>query len=77
MHDGRFATLRDVVDFYSDSIQAHPYLDERLSESGVGTLGQPPYRLELTEAERLGLVSFLETLNDTIIGDAWWLSNPF
>ena len=77
MHDGRFATLREVVDFYSDSIQAHPYLDERLSESGVGTLGQPPYRLELTEDEREGLVSFLETLNDTIIGDAWWLSNPF
>jgi len=77
MHDGRFATLRDVVDFYSDDIQPHPYLDERLSETGAGPLGQDPYRLELTEAERVGLVDFLHTLSDTVMVDAWWLSDPF
>jgi cytochrome c peroxidase len=77
MHDGRFATLREVVDFYSDNIQPHPYLDERLSETGAGPLGQDPYRLELTEAERVGLVDFLHTLSDTVMVDAWWLSDPF
>ncbi|MGB1618723.1 MAG: cytochrome-c peroxidase, partial [Flavobacteriales bacterium] len=59
MHDGRFAILREVVDFYSDGIQAHPFLDERLSENGIGPAGQEPYRLELSEAERQGLVDFL------------------
>jgi cytochrome c peroxidase len=77
MHDGRFATLRDVVDFYSENIQPHPYLDERLSETGAGPLGQDPYRLDLTEAERVGLVDFLHTLSDTVMVDAWWLSDPF
>lgn len=77
MHDGRFATLRDVVDFYSDDIQPHPYLDERLSPTGAGPLGQDPYRLELTEAERVGLVDFLHTLSDTVLVEAWWLSDPF
>ena len=55
MHDGRFADLRAVVDFYSDDIAHHPYLDERFSENGVGLPGQEPYRLELTEMERLNL----------------------
>ncbi len=77
MHDGRFATLRDVVDFYSDNIQPHPFLDERLSEAGFGPMGQPPYQLNLTEAERQGLVDFLHTLTDTVMVSAWWLSDPF
>lgn len=77
MHDGRFATLREVVDFYSDDIQHHPFLDERLSETGAGPLGQEPYQLNLTEEERHALVDFLHTLSDTVLIDAWWLSNPF
>jgi cytochrome c peroxidase len=77
MHDGRFATLREVVDFYSDDIQHHPFLDERLSETGAGPLGQEPYQLNLTEEERDALEDFLHTLSDTVLIDAWWLSNPF
>lgn len=77
MHDGRFATLREVVDFYSDGIQPHPFLDERLSATGAGPAGQSPYQLALTEAERNGLVAFLNTLNDTVMVQAWWLSDPF
>jgi len=77
MHDGRFTTLREVVDFYSDGIQAHPFLDERLSENGIGPAGQAPYRLELTEAERQGLVDFLQTLSDTVIVSMEALSDPF
>tara|TARA_B110000285_G_scaffold202325_1_gene237569 strand:- start:288 stop:1439 length:1152 start_codon:yes stop_codon:yes gene_type:complete len=77
MHDGRFETLRDVVDFYSDSIAWHPYLDERLTVTGVDGDGQEPYQLAMTSSERESLVDFLLTLNDTVIQDAWWLSDPF
>lgn len=77
MHDGRFADLRAVVDFYSDSIQQHPYLDERFSDNGIGPPGQEPYRLELTEAERVGLVDFLLTFSDTTIQTNAAFSNPF
>lgn len=77
MHDGRFATLREVVDFYSDGIQPHPYLDERLGENGFGSPGQAPYQLNLTETERDALVDFLQTFDDTVMVSAEWLSNPF
>ncbi len=77
MHDGRFEDLRAVVDFYSDSIQPHPFLDERFSENGIGPPGQEPYRLELTEAEREGLVAFLHTLSDTTIRTNPAFSSPF
>ena len=77
MHDGRFATLRDVVDFYSDGIQPHPYLDERFSDNGIGPPGQEPYRLELTEAERQGLVDFMNTLSDTLLGVNPAFGSPF
>lgn len=77
MHDGRFATLREVVDFYSDGIQQHPFLDERFSDNGIGPPGQQPYQLELTEAEREGLVAFLNTLSDTVITTDPAFSSPF
>ncbi len=77
MHDGRFAALRDVVDFYSDGIQPHPFLDERFSDNGIGPPGQEPYQLNLTEEERTGLVDFLHTLSDTVIPTNAAFSSPF
>lgn len=77
MHDGRFETLIDVVDFYSDSIAWHPFLDERLTVTGVDGDGQEPYQLALSLPEREALVDFLMTLNDTVVQDAWWFSDPF
>ena len=73
----RFSTLREVVDFYSDGIQPHPFLDERLSDNGIGPAGQEPYRLELSEAERQGLVDFLHTFSDTVLVTDPALSSPF
>ncbi len=77
MHDGRFATLREVVDFYSDGLQAHPQLNHRLSELGFGPDGQPPMQMALTEAEKEALVAFLHTLTDTLdyAHSAW--GSPF
>ena len=77
MHDGRFATLREVVDFYSDSIQPHPFLDERLSAEGIGPPGQEPNRMQLTETERQGLVDFLHALSDTSMVVDPAFSSPF
>ena len=77
MHDGRFPSLRAVVDFYSDGIVQHPYLDERFSDNGIGPPGQEPYRLELSELERVGLVDFLHTLSDTSITVNPAFSSPF
>lgn len=77
MHDGRFATLRDVVDFYSDNIQPHPFLDERLTDAGIGPPGQAPYQLNLTDQEKDALVAFLHTLTDTTLAEQWWLGDPF
>jgi cytochrome c peroxidase len=34
MHDGRFATLEEVVQFYSDRVRAHPNLDAALRRDG-------------------------------------------
>lgn len=65
MHDGRFASLREVVDFYADGIQPHPQLNHRLSLSGIGENGQPPLTMDLSDADREALVAFLHTLSDT------------
>lgn len=71
MHDGRFATLAEVVDFYDRGVQAGPALDPRLRQS------QRPQRLNLGTEDRAALVAFLLTLNDTVlIADARF-SNPF
>lgn len=54
MHDGSFATLEEVVDFYSEGGRANPNLDSELRP------------IELTPDERLALVAFLESLSGRI-----------
>jgi cytochrome c peroxidase len=74
MHDGRFATLREVVDHYSEGIQDHPTLAPQLR---VGGPEGAPLRYDFTDAEKDALVAFLETLtDDTLNTDARW-SDPF
>jgi len=60
MHDGRFATLEDVVDHYSENIQAHPNLDFQLQENFSGN----PRRMNFSDDEKEALVAFLKTLTD-------------
>lgn len=59
MHDGRFATLEEVVEHYNSGIQAHPNLAPAL-RSPAGT----PIRLNFTEAQKNALVAFMRTLSD-------------
>jgi len=75
MHDGRFATLEEVVDFYDSGVQHHPNLDDRLAANA--TTGGPPRRLHLSPEQKAALVAFLKTLTDeTFIHDDKF-SDPF
>ena len=71
MHDGRFATLAEVVEFYDHGVQEGPALDPRLRQ------GREPQRLNLSAADRAALVAFLMTLNDTALTTDARFSDPF
>lgn len=72
MHDGRFATLREVVLHYNSGVKNHPNLSPplRLPDGGVR-------RLNLTEEQITALVDFLKTLTDTQIETDVKFSDPF
>lgn len=72
MHDGRFATLEEVVDFYDHGITATPNLHPALRDAD----GQP-LRLGLSPADRAALVAFLGTLTDASIVDDPRYADPF
>lgn len=73
MHDGRFASLEEVVEHYSSGVQAHPNLHTLLWDS----TSQQPIHLNLDATEKKALVAFLHTLTDsTFIRDVRW-ANPF
>jgi cytochrome c peroxidase len=72
MHDGRFTTLEQVVDFFDSGVQANPDLDPRLT----GTDGTPK-RLGLNSSQKAALVAFLRTLTDSTFVTAPKFANPF
>ena len=72
MHDGRFATLKEVVEFYSSGIQAHPNLSPILQDE----FGNPK-QLNFSEKEKEGLVAFLHTLTGLSPMIDEELSDPF
>jgi cytochrome c peroxidase len=72
MHDGRFATLDQVVAHYVNGIQAGPALDNRL-RTPQGT----PLRLQLTQADQAALVAFMRTLTDSSLAANPAFTSPF
>ncbi len=72
MHDGRFATLEEVVEFYNSGVQDNPNLAGALRTNG-GT----PLQLNLTQAEKNALVAFMETLTDNTFLTSDLFSDPF
>ena len=72
MHDGRFATLEEVVEFYNSGVVNHPNLSPPLRLPG----GQP-LRLNLTQEQKASLVAFLKTLTDTSVTTDTKFSDPF
>ena len=57
MHDGRFETLEEVLDYYAHHVVESPTLDSLLSKNG--TLG-----IEMNDQEQQQIISFLRTLTD-------------
>ncbi len=79
MHDGRFATLQEVVEFYNSGIQNSPGLDNRLRAGGGGRGNNNgnPIRMNLNGQEIDALVAFLNTLTDDSFTADVKFSDPF
>lgn len=58
MHDGRFQTLEEVVEFYSSGVQDSPYTDPLMEDRGS-------LNANLTAQEKADLVTFLKTITDS------------
>jgi len=70
MHDGRYKTLEQVINFYSDSLRHSPTISPFMKKINIGGL-------HLTTLEKENLIAFLNTLNDdAFVSDTAFL-NPF
>lgn len=69
MHDGRFATLDQVLDHYAKNVKQSPTLDPALQQNS--TLGIP-----LTDEEKTKIIAFLKTLSDEQFVKDWRFSDP-
>ena len=71
MHDGRFATLADVVDHYNEHLQLNSSNIDPLLLNATNDPRQQSFTLDLTATEKAQLVAFLRTLTDsTFIRDS-------
>lgn len=75
MHDGRFTTLEQVVEFYNSGVVNHPNLSPPL-RNPPGQ-GPGPRRLNLTTAQKAALVAFMKTLTDTALSTDSKFADPF
>jgi len=71
MHDGRFATLEEVLDHYSDHIKPSPTLDI-LMITDFGGVGK-----QLNQEQKDALIAFIHTLTDTGFVNNPAFKNPF
>lgn len=73
MHDGRFATLEEVIDHYDHGVQDGPALSPLLRDPLTGK----PLRMELDAYGKAALVAFLKTLTDSTVLTDPRFGNPF
>jgi len=71
MHDGRFQTLEEVVEFYNSGINSTPTLSKFLQPFAK------PNGMNLTEGQKAALVAFLKTLSDPSIPADSPILDPF
>jgi len=78
-HDGRFDTLREVIEHYDAGIKAQSFLDMTLLDRRLAVTGGPvrPVNLDLTDQEIDALVAFLGTLTDEAFLTDPRFSDPF
>ncbi|HPD54091.1 MAG TPA: cytochrome c peroxidase [Bacteroidia bacterium] len=72
MHDGRFSTLEEVVEFYNSGVHWNS-----LNIDPIMTKPFKEYGLQLTAQEKADLVAFLKTFTDTSILTNPDFANPF
>ncbi len=72
MHDGRFATLEEVIEHYNSGVQNHANLSPplRLQNGQIR-------RLNLTQNEKDALLAFMLTLTDNTLATEERFSDPF
>ena len=70
MHDGRFSTLEEVIDFYSEGVKFSSTVDPLMKKVNQGGL-------HLTESEKLDLIAFLKVLSDDDFLNNPDYSSPF
>ena len=70
MHDGRFNTLKDVLDFYSEGVQNSIYIDSKMQYAHQGGV-------KLSEEEKEDVIAFLNTLTDSVFISNPEFQNPF
>lgn len=70
MHDGRFENIEQVLDFYSTGVKWSPTIDPLMKKVEQGGI-------QLNDEEKLNLIAFLQTLNDTAFLTNPEFSNPF
>ncbi len=79
MHDGRFATLEEVINFYSDNLQPATNVNSNIrkhlppSDDGYFRTGG----VNLTDQEKQDLINFLKTFTDSSFIKNPQYSNPF
>lgn len=70
MHDGRFETLEEVIDFYSEGVQMSVNIDSKMGQAHQGGV-------RLTTGEKKQIIAFLKTLTDSTLITNPNFSNPF
>jgi len=70
MHDGRFATLEEVIDHYNNEIDSSSTLDRAL-------LATRSTGLRLSDEDKRNLIAFLKTLTDASLANNSEYFNPF
>ena len=70
MHDGRFKTLENVLNFYSNGVKFCANIDSKMEFAHQGGA-------KLTEEEQQSIISFLKTMTDSTFITDKEFSNPF
>ena len=78
MHDGRFATLEEVLDHYNEGIQVSSTLSPLIVEaSNEDRASEARVSLDLDEEEKAAVIAFLHTLTDEEFITDERFSDPF
>ncbi len=72
MHDGRFASLDEVLEHYSSGIKNHPNLDDRLKDQNGNAKA-----MNIKQTDKNALIAFLNSLTDNKLTTEPKFSDPF